>query len=202
MKKKNLLLLSVATLFALNLCGQTWTHQTTPTPLGTLEKIQFIDSLKGWSVGDMGACIFTNNGSVVWGNQYPPVASNEEITALHFINVNYGFAAYSAPGSSYPSNVIKTSNGGTLWSFLGYGLTGATHIYSLFFTDSLHGLAGGRGTDVNNGRIYKTSNGGVSWTQITFPGTNYIFQIQMVIPAVGFASSTGTIFSTIDSGIR
>ncbi len=64
-----------------------------------------------------------------------------------------------------------------------------------FVNDSLGWAAGG-----NSGRIYKTTNGGTSWTMQYNTG-DYLRSIEFVNPLVGFCGSLeSSLFKTTDGG--
>jgi len=93
---------------------------------------------------------------------------------------------------------LKTSDYGESWKSLHSipALFSSNAARKIFFLDSLHGFAA---TD----NIYKTSNGGESWTITTTPGsTQQYFPIQMYCfdSLKCVVQDAGTIYKTIDAG--
>lgn len=107
---------------------------------------------------------------------YPRVArAQPEITVLEsgtistlldvfFVNEDTGFIV------GVDGVIRKTSDGGATWTALGSGLT--DHLSSVHFIDEQTGLVtGGRddpllGGGADAGNIYRTTDGGVTWTQV------------------------------------
>jgi photosystem II stability/assembly factor-like uncharacterized protein len=109
--------------------------------------------------------------------------SSQTLDQVVFKDANNGYAL----GVMGPNPVVftwmKTTNGGATWinetsSTITYGP------FSMFFTDANNGYAGG--VDA----IYKTTNGGSSWTQVTIPhsGASFaVFSLYFFDANVGYA---------------
>src|SRR5205085_11892593 len=70
--------------------------------------------------------------------------------------------------------------------------------YGVHFTSDQTGYASGSG-----GAIYKTTDGGLSWSQLNSSATEPLFDIHFVDANIGFAvGGNGTIRKTVDAGIN
>lgn len=91
--------------------------------------------------------------------------------------------------------LLRSSDGGRTWSTVV-----ADHpvaLTSVAFADASHGFAGQA-----VGGVLATSNGGASWTALSFPGLA-LAGIEFVTPLIGHAAGTGADFSlarTVDGG--
>jgi photosystem II stability/assembly factor-like uncharacterized protein len=83
-----------------------------------------------------------------WVQQTLPVSGL--VYDIAFLNANTGFVSMNTPA------LLKTTNGGTNWFVFGGQL-----IYHIQFLDTLYGYA--HGYYAGNHKMYKTTNGGVSW---------------------------------------
>jgi photosystem II stability/assembly factor-like uncharacterized protein len=69
-------------------------------------------------------------------------------------------------------------------------------LWSIYFTDSLHGWAVG-----NLGAVVRTGNGGTTWNRCAFPSTDTLYSIAFANPARGWMGGNhGVIYGSDDSG--
>ncbi len=140
--------------------GLTWSTQKSNTS-SSLNHILFIDSLKGYAVGDYGTIINTNDEGRNWviKQTYIP---DDKITNGTFIDKDngWGFIPYS-------DNFWFTSNGGNNWN----KINKAPPIVDLKFFNKSKGIA------FDNKYIHKTTDGGRNWISNEIPDLNCIFFI-------------------------
>ena len=137
--------------------GINW-RQTYPHPYyiyDQLNDIIFIDNLIGWAVGEGGRIYKTIDGGTNWTPQVSGI--NNEINSVNFINSLEGWCV------SNVHELLKTIDGGTTWQKISF--PGYLPIYSINFIDNLHGWA------LGYKMIYKTSDGGLSWSNIEMEET-------------------------------
>lgn len=150
--------------------GITWSAQTNPLPTITFNVMQFIDENKGWCSGLSGKIIHTEDGGQTWTAQ--TIAAGTANLCCKFINSTKGFAAAS------DGKIFYTSNAGATWAQSTLYPTSNRGFNDIYFFDSNNALA--LGTSFS---VYKTDNGGISWTAKTTPS-----------PAVIFAPYGGIVF--------
>jgi photosystem II stability/assembly factor-like uncharacterized protein len=168
--------------------GSTWTENPVAAITTNLFGMSFApDNATGMVVGDAGRVIRTTNGGQSW--TIIPVGTNAGFRSVHLFDANTAWIC----GDS--GIVLHTTNGGTSWvrqptpntiSRLG-GMTFQTR-----FTGYIVG--GGPGTALSV--LYRTTNGGVTWTDVT--PTNDI-RLRAELGAISIFGTTGVICG--DSGV-
>jgi photosystem II stability/assembly factor-like uncharacterized protein len=158
--------------------GANWQSVTLPNSFG-LEDIAFVDADFGWIASNT-QIYKTENGGGSWTLQ-KTVATCESyrIQKLYALDRNNCWGIYSActGAANYATSITRTNNGGLSWTEHGIYVPANFPTLSYFtptgivFTDAQIGYAIGRvykrqyaiGGGVNEGAVYKTSDGGKTW---------------------------------------
>lgn len=119
-----------------------------------------------------------------WTNMGLNDASHANLTAIHFININTGWAV----GNS--GKIYKTTNGGTNWSTASF----PDNFFSVHFANASTGLIGS-----NVGKIYRTTNGGTNWQVVSAGGSVYGC-VYMQDASTAFATSNIGLQKSTNSG--
>lgn len=181
-----------------------WVGLKRPATSG-LNKVAFIDSLRGWIVGDSGAIFMTTDGGESWTMQNSGLLDN--IVGLSIVDQSYGYALanrdYQNDSTWYGSSMLKTTNGGDVWTRQEY----PEEFYrAIFFLDSVNGFMGGDG-----GRIRRTTDGGITWTPVlvdtsvasSFPISGFDFYSRSLGFALGgHYDLAGVVWRTTNGGDR
>lgn len=134
--------------------------------------------------------IFKSEDGGVTSTNYTTTVTEERFVDLQFPDANTGYAITDLPGQ-----IIKTTDAGNSWKII--DSSKFNRLYSVWFTDALTGF-------VTNGvGLYKSTDGGYNWTEITGTEWNgYLQHIMFVNPLVGYITgeSNGVIYKTIDGG--
>jgi len=169
--------------------GKTWVERTIRDSITQLNKVQFVDSLYGWIIVDLGSGILrTTNGGVTWSINPAP-----GLNAMFFLSRSFG---YACSGGYF----FKTSDSGLSWTQLAEILlpdnTDYLHSENISFLDTLYGWGFGsvfhQGVIV--GAIFRTTNGGATWG-LNFLGNGYnedIYEGAMIDRSHGWAVETGS----------
>ncbi|MEI6349337.1 MAG: T9SS type A sorting domain-containing protein [Bacteroidota bacterium] len=136
--------------------GNTWIVKR-DTYGSWLNSISFIDTLKGFAVGDNGVIISTINGGNTWQSLVAPL--QRDYTGIKFINSNVGYIVGGIATGLSRKTILRTINGGVNWSTL-LDTTGGI-LNDISFADSLVGYSVG-----DSATVLKTINGGLSWQPI------------------------------------
>ena len=127
-----------------------------------------VDSSTFWAVGSFGYVIKSTDSGRTW-SPFSYANLTDNLYELDFSDPKHGFAA-----SQYGVTIIATVDSGNTWNIacqnvpLGY-------ISGLAFADSLHGFLSG------NLLIYKTADGGYTWTiPNSFPENLGITDIKLI----------------------
>jgi photosystem II stability/assembly factor-like uncharacterized protein len=152
--------------------GRSWVPQSThPFSELNLNRIFFLDEKHGWTAGpgdfSTGGCpvsMRTTDGGNTWAGQSLPYPDTELYT-VHFVDTLTGFVGGQA------GLFLRTTDGGVTW----VKASGASNMnfLSLHFKDSLQGLASGFDSNYypsdSCGRIWRTTDGGNFWQEVTIP---------------------------------
>ncbi len=176
-----------------------WIRVPTPTTRW-LYRCDFPDTLNGWAVGDSGTIVHTSDGGNTWQLQNSTI--DVFIEDVFFLNKRLGWAIandYFFRGTI----ILKTTNGGALWTSSRYPDTTFV-LYTVNFLDSLNGYLAGF-----SGVILKTTDAGASWnlavidTNLTshFPIRRLAFlNPQMGVACGGQIDITAVVWQTTNSG--
>lgn len=194
--------------------GTTWLQQTTGTTIH-LKDVQFIDSNIGWAVGDNNShpveyvIIKTTNGGTSWIQ----LISDTSIfcNALYFVDANTGWVVGgkvvwdTINNTGYISPIImKTTNGGTNWSFQIIPNVNVP-LNDIYFLDDNIGFAVGGYVIIGWGGIgglLKTTDGGDSWIEQSLNWTS-LYGIAFSDTENGIiATASALIYRTTDGGIN
>ncbi len=143
--------------------GVTWASQSSGTA-NYVQEVFFVDPLEGWAVGGYGGgngfIRHTVDGGDHWVAQTP--ASSSHFQAAYFLDKLHGWLG--AVGGS----VHRTVDGGQHWQLVGQ--VSHTYIDDVIMRDELVGWlvarnpSGGAAGEDGRGFIYRTDNGGESWS--------------------------------------
>jgi len=187
--------------------GSTWFEQEGGQGY-YLSDLHFFDDQTGIICGgtnNHGRILRTTNG----GNQWDEIAlSNYSPTLLsiYFLNSNLGWTA----GTN--EILFRTIDGGVSWDSIAYISDGwQNYHYGVYFLDSLNGNVCGwtnHGTGNTSGPIYKTSDGGYSWTHVAAVGYGAFYSLAYhtgsnslySVGSGGWPYIVGKIYKSTDGG--
>ena len=186
--------------------GAAWTAQTSGTGYD-LTGVAFTDAQNGWATGQSfvplddyssGVILHTTDGGQEWTTQYVSmpdyrIASGVAFSAIAFADGQHGWAVGETQGSDSTFNttvIMHTANGGATWkkqlthSPPVLGNSSHAALTGVCCTDARHAVAVGY-DDVRT-EIFRTTNGGATWTKFaqsrTFP--------RLQLAGVAFADAT------------
>lgn len=173
--------------------GANWVLQTSEDILGAdhyFRNIEFLDENIGF-LGTLNQKLYkTIDGGATWNlitNITPnPVA----ICGLDCVGTTtvYGCGAYFVP-----AYIIKSTDSGNTWQFIDMSAY-ANALVEVNFIDENIGFASGNNS--SGGVVLKTTDGGVTWTQILSTGSNgdYVWKLQVL------SSNNNVLFGAVESG--
>ncbi len=202
-----------------------------PIPQGnTLNAIQFIDSLRGWAVGDYGTALRTTTGGVSWYEQ--EYGRTDDLLGVSMVSDTEGWSV----GDN--GTILHTTDAGDDWVEQISGISSGLN--AVEFLDNMNGWTVGDGeiilhtsdggfhwslqhqsftpgslnalyllspTDIwtvgGNGIMYHSTDAGLTWIQRNQKTPNLTLSgVAFIDTLTGFAvGSRGTILQTIDGGI-
>jgi photosystem II stability/assembly factor-like uncharacterized protein len=151
--------------------------------------------------GNSGTILKTTNSGATWSSQ--TIATTENLQSILFTSVDTGFVVGD------DAVAYKTTNGGTTWTPLNMpSLPSGIVFRNIYFINKNIGFISGGiwSPGVYGGYIYKTTDGGDSWTQCLYsPATAWgvFYSIKFTSDSVGYAAQAhpdGLIYKTTDAG--
>ncbi len=177
-------------IFISNNYGQNWVQETSPVNVdlhgGAFTVLSSPFTIYRYLTGDVGTILrsFSNNGNN-WTN-WEVVNSG---TANNLKSVSFSGRFGWICGNN--GTILKTTDYGINWSIINAGFS-SYNLNSIFFTDSLKGLAVGSG-----GIILKTTNGGNNWIQIPSGTTEELTSVNNYY----ISGKNGIVLYSRDNGI-
>ena len=146
--------------------GIGWTIDTIPD-CDNLFAVDFVNNNVGLVAGYYSKISKTTDSGETWMLQPINFSHTIDFSSLFMVNDNTGYAC-GIYRSYFPTIgiIFKTTNGGTNWDSL---FVINTEFKSIFFKDSLNGWAVGTGTTI------QTTDGGITWNNVSIGGGNDIF---------------------------
>ncbi len=187
----------VTLLSGLNLFAQ-WVRVTPNPAQESLTSVRFFKDSIGYAVGNGGTILKTANAGTSWSL----LTTNTTQTFLTVFPTSKDTVFAAGNGGL----VLKSVDGGLNWNTLNTGTT--DDFFSIYFVSSQIGYAAagklifnGSSNNFSIGAIYKTINGGNSWSEIKTSDKPYRC-IYFINSQVGFASgdSLNGITKTMDGG--
>ena len=195
-------------IFRTNDGGNYWGKISRAATYAELKAIKMVDENTGWSVGSNGVILKTNDGGKSWILQSfaQPIFANNTNASINFyslalINSMDIWIAGNVQDSTYNTHGIITysHNGGQTWEFIPFAENDG-FLDINFINDSV-GWA--LAWNYYDRILYKTTNGGQSWTIVwvdsTISGAN---KIEFINASIGWISklATDTLLKTINGG--
>ncbi len=164
--------------------GIGWQSQVKGTQ-AALRSIRFADKATGWTAGDDGTILYTENGGATWVEQQ----SNTDQRLLDIAVADAGHVWIAGRNGI----ILRTENGGKDWVTQHTG-TGK-HMNAIHFVNTSQGWAAGDTLD----HILHTTDGGTTWTYQYTGIAESLKGLCFVSPAQGWAVGTnGTILHSSD----
>jgi photosystem II stability/assembly factor-like uncharacterized protein len=180
--------------------GATWARVDSGQ-LAWPNDIFFVDSLRGYAVGQYGEIVRTTDGGVSWQEVYRAywLTAFEPLRRVFFTARDSGWAV---GGISGIETKVRTTDGGVTWQIL--NTTQGSSLHGLWFTDSRNGWTVG-GTNAGL-VIERTTDGGVTWVKqqhgFAPQDLSYFEAICMINPNEGWVvGDKGTILKTMSGGV-
>jgi photosystem II stability/assembly factor-like uncharacterized protein len=172
--------------------GTTWQVQST----SSLDEITFLTSTMGWSCGVVGSATAlrsTTDGGLTWGQVFSRNGTGVYEPPF-FVLDSLRIWVYGGG-----NKLFRTTNAGLTWDS---SMTTSGQWGSICFVDSSTGWLSGGWSYMNSYSCFaKTTNGGVTWTDISFPSAGYLFSTWFASEEAGWvADNYGNIFATSDGG--
>ena len=160
-----------------------------------LKSMYFVNDSTGWAVGNATSTskiLKTTDGGMTWA--YQNVGSFGDLDNVYFVNENIGFST----GDILP--FLKTTDGGNNWTSVPI-IPGSdfrpSYLSKFYFISDLIGFY------TTSNAIFKTTDSGVTWTQVLQNPVNPISNIDFssAVSSNGLAVCfAGSVYKTTDTG--
>jgi subtilisin family serine protease/photosystem II stability/assembly factor-like uncharacterized protein len=179
--------------------GETWLPATGTLTDVTLYCIGAVDADRAWVGSGDGRIFASVDGGSTWNEQVYPDPQSAFINGVWFVNALDGFAQGDPQPGSTQFVVLATTDGGISWTHRSNAPVGGSEEYgwnnSFWWTDAHHGWFG-----TNRSRIWRTGDGGVSWSSAP-DGATSSFGVAFIDTMTGFAAhGDGTVAKSTDGG--
>ncbi|MBK7630782.1 MAG: hypothetical protein IPJ23_08770 [Ignavibacteriales bacterium] len=140
-----------------------WIQQVSGT-VQNLTSIFFIDSNKGFIIGNAGTLLKTTDGGTTWNSQ--SIGTTVNLKTISFLDSVNGYI-FGGGNTFY-----KTADGGISWLNLSDSIKYS--FAAISFLDLQNGIAI-QSTNSDTANIYKTTDGGLSWSYLSKVDNNGYF---------------------------
>lgn len=158
--------------------------------------IAFTDAEIGIAVGGgySGGTVFrTTDGGNTWLNVSSPPC--EGLNAIAFADARVGIAV------SWNGMILRTTDAGETWAAQTRFANASKSMYALAFSDRDSGVIMGWADNVARSLIWRTTDGGVTWTERAGPINRHFFSVSFATDQVGCAvGEAGAIIRTTNGG--
>lgn len=179
--------------------GQSW-HTLTRDSLGAMQflfsKIDFVNIDSGVVASGYGNELFrTLDGGTTWQPISPDTQSNYTLSDLYFYNGGLGFlTTVGLANSPIKAKIYRTTDFGLTWQVV-KEWNDQSSFYKIHFTDAQNGFVGG-----SNGRLFRTTDGGTTWTEtVANPGNNITALWATSLTDV-YSNVLGPVYKTTNAG--
>jgi photosystem II stability/assembly factor-like uncharacterized protein len=180
--------------------GRSWRFQTGVLYGGgtrfSLGRVQFLDSLRGVSVGYGGIVLVTADGGESWRPVRYGRSAGDGLFDVQFIDKRNGWAIG-------PASIVRTEDGGETWRRLVYSTSENGYLSgnAIHFVDLWNGWMVGHG-----GTLMRSSDGGATWTRVPLPLREEerpdLWDVTFSDASHGWvAGDLGSLFHTSDGGM-
>lgn len=191
----------ISVLLLLLLCFQSananWVKQKSST-FAWFKDVYFLNETKGWIAGSGGAFFTTSDGGKTW--EKLDAKTEDTIRQIHFSDESNGWLlceqSVFSSGSSSPSYLLKTADGGENWERSELVSEEIVRIVKVFFDDKNNGYAIGE-----SGAFYNLPAGETAWKKRASPNRYLLLDGVFTDSSRGvIVGAGGSILFTEDAG--
>ena len=174
-------------------CAHGWFWQM-PQPATSFNDCTVVGAGDVWAVGTGGLIEHSTDGGATWTTQRS--GTEADLWSVSFSDATHGWAVGGQPTNAAPGVILRTTDGGTIWSDVTpAGLTAT--LSNASFTDPERGWIG-----TADGRLLRTTNAGATWQTLSIPGAAGGYDtVDFVDAAHGWVGGpTNLVYKTTNAG--
>ncbi len=184
-------------LYTTNDGGVNWTLRQSGSG-ERVHKIVATDAWHAWAAMESGEILKTTDGGNFWkrGRFYIGASpADATIAGIAFPSEQNGWAAIRGRmGSPNVPSILKTTDSGNSWQPVTNAPAHNAYALDTFDGQTIVSV----GFDGGGAPIVRSTDGGQTWTRLTFPGSSIIRDVDMVSPSVGYAAAGARILKSTD----
>jgi len=171
--------------------GASWVQQIYAVDQYRMNDVHFCDVSNGWTVGESGGVLKTNNGGLNW--QETMQGTSYHFYGVYCMNSTTTWVVGQYLGLPHVPVIFTTEDGGDTWESQTFDQD--ENLNAIYFTDTNHGFAIGGTTE--QALIMYTTDGGSTWTS-QYPNVNtFLSAASFIDNSTGWAvGNLGTIISS------
>ena len=177
-----------------------WEWQN-PLPQGyNLNDVMILNDNNIYAVGDESTFMKSSDGGINWEVKLNIANTAHKLRSVIFINQQRGFiVSHDDNGDLYNGWLLTTSDGGNEWTAQAFGY----NLHKVFFIDEHDGwIVGSTFGLPGNGRILKTTDGGLNWIESLFTTENEYFDVSFINNSIGWIVGNKVVIKTTDGGLE
>ena len=186
LKTSSLLLLCLL-LFCFSASAQ-WTPSTNSALCHNIQMVSPTTAYMAGELLDVGFIYKTTDGGASLTTLIE--ADNTFYRGIHFFDTNKGFVVGSEDGEAV---ILKTTNGGQSWTRQNLPELALNGVY--FINEQVGFVYTSSGVT-----IYKTTDGGTTWQEVSATGASEAINMQFITPQIGFLATTDGVLKTTNAG--
>ena len=172
--------------------GEAWFRKLSLYGSEVLWSVYFVNQNIGWVAGQYGKISKTTDGGSNWTAQN--VNDSYDLRSVFFIDESNGWIVGNL---NWPVLALHTTNGGLNWNFISLDSVSFNYLHDIYFIDVNNGWIVGA-----NGKIFKTTDGGVNWNTQSSSISLDLFSVDFIDQNSGWiVGDNGTILHTTNGGV-
>jgi photosystem II stability/assembly factor-like uncharacterized protein len=153
--------------------------------------------------------VASNDGGIAWTSILPSSVSASGIISVYFLDSNNGWFVTGPQSGSGATDyrVYRTTNAGTSWTVLGsvtptpsWQPFGPTYITFVSATQGWMVIKGVTGAPFDAGVLYRTTDGGSTWSQVSIPLGEPVYFCSSQLGWVAGGPKGQSLYRTTDGG--
>ena len=179
--------------------GTTWSQVYNIGASVTIYEVKFVDAMMGYALTTAGRVLKTTDGGTNW--DIIQTGATRNLFGLGILGVQAEGIAIPVLVGGDAGMIVYSLNDGTTWE-TGHNAVSLDLLYRVSFVSANIGYTGG-GT-ATSGDLLKTTDGGLTWTKLSFDPGERLYSVHFINDNLGYAGTRGPtgLYKTTDGGLN